>query len=295
MTDMTVDAPGLTRVDAWISYLLGNKITQSLHAAWKLWRELGATVHCGAGGACKHASWPLRPDNSLACLLAAPSGKTMMNAVSRRGPCQEHGCYCQEFWPGLTTDDACDACDHDELFHRRWEVHEERADRRGYGGCRWAKVQKDDDGFAVIDANDNPVVLRSCKCTEFGQSRVDPGSGKCRACDHHRAFHKLLLGATHSVPGSVGVFASSLPHSSSVANTLPSAPPYEESVKEPISEAPLATARGKDKVSAVPPPAKDSPVVAAHLPGSSSSLVPRPWREALPGEALSSNLYALHV
>lgn len=210
-----------------------------------------------------------------------------MNSVNRRGPCQEHGCYCQEFWPGLKSEDFCDACEHDELFHRRWEVHEERADRRGYGACRWAKVQKDDEGFAVLDESSNPIVLRACKCTEFGPSRVDPGAGKCRACNHHKAYHRLLLGASSSV----GIMpATSLPHASSVATAsrVPSAPPYEEQVKEQVAT--TVVQRGKDKVDAVPPPA---PLLIPMVPppaagGSSSgtSLVPKPWAVAVPGEHL---------
>lgn len=218
-----------------------------------------------------------------------------MGSDNRRGPCQDHGCYCQEFWPLATAPDFCEACDHDELFHRRWEPEEERADRRGHGACRWVKVAKDDDGFAVLDSDSNPTVLRSCKCQEFGPCRSDPGSVKCRACGHHMAFHKLLLGAASSV--GVGPASSWLP-SSSVATTSrpePSAPPYEEMVKEQVLPSAALADTGKKGKARVPDPVPPPTHLAdgSQGPRGPSSKVPRQWAQALPGTFVSLSLNIL--
>lgn len=116
-----------------------------------------------------------------------------------RGPCNEHGCFCQEFWKGRDTP-RCEACRHHENFHKRWQGSDVTAERLGYGSCKWAKVEVDDDGEPVLNNKEEPNILRSCKCTEFGADEEEVGAGlQCVACRHHRSFHKLLLGSGTTV------------------------------------------------------------------------------------------------
>jgi hypothetical protein len=115
-----------------------------------------------------------------------------------RGACQEHGCFCQEYFRG--SDKArCGACRHHESYHSRWVGADQVAERIGYGKCEWAKVEEDSSGFAVLDKLQKPVKLRDCMCTEFA---IDDGNGDpilCSCCRHHRSFHKILLG-TGTIP-----------------------------------------------------------------------------------------------